>query len=90
MSWGHAVSSDMVHWRNLPVALREVPGNYMVYSGSAVVDWENTSGLCKNPDAIRPSCLIAVYTAAYKDRQTQHIAFSNDRGEPGKIIPAIQ
>jgi len=80
MSWGHAVSSDMVHWQNLPVALREEPGQYMVYSGSAVVDWDNTSGLCKNPDPKDRSCLVAIYTAAYKDRQKQHIAYSNDRG----------
>ena len=37
MSWGHAVSTDLVHWQNLPVALREDPANYMIYSGSAVV-----------------------------------------------------
>ena len=80
MSWGHAVSTDMVHWKNLRVALREDPGNYMIYSGSAVVDWENTSGLCKNPDPNDHSCLIAIYTGAYKNRQKQHIAFSNDRG----------
>jgi fructan beta-fructosidase len=80
MSWGHAVSTDMVHWQNLPVALHEEPGQYMAYSGSAVVDWNNTSGLCKNPDPQDHSCLIAIYTAAYKDRQKQHIAFSNDRG----------
>jgi fructan beta-fructosidase len=80
MSWGHAVSRDLVHWKNLPVALREVPGQYMVYSGSAVVDWNNSSGLCQNPDPQDRSCLVAIYTAAYKDRQKQHIAFSNDRG----------
>ncbi|HEY4661662.1 MAG TPA: glycoside hydrolase family 32 protein, partial [Terriglobales bacterium] len=80
MSWGHAVSTDLVHWQNLPVALHEQPGNYMIYSGSAVVDWNNSSGLCKNPDPDDLSCLIAIYTAAYKDKQKQHIAFSNDRG----------
>jgi len=80
MSWGHAVSPDLVHWQNLPVALHEEPGKYMVYSGSAVVDWNNTSGLCQNPDPQDHSCLIATYTAAYKDRQKQHIAYSNDRG----------
>ncbi len=80
MSWGHAVSTDLVHWQNLPVALHEVPGQYMVYSGSAVVDWNNSSGLCKNPDPQDHSCLIAIYTGAYKDRQKQHMAFSNDRG----------
>ena len=80
MSWGHAVSSDLVHWQNLPVALHEVPGQYMAYSGSAVVDWNNSSGLCRNPDPQDHSCLVAIYTAAYKDRQKQHIAYSNDRG----------
>ncbi len=79
MSWGHAISTDMVHWRNLPVAIPEDP-KYMAYSGSAVVDWNNSSGLCKNPDPQDHSCLIAIYAAAYKDRQKQHIAFSNDRG----------
>jgi fructan beta-fructosidase len=80
MSWGHAVSTDTIHWQHLPIALREEPGNYMVYSGSAVVDWNNSSGLCRNPDTSDHSCLVAIYTAAYKDRQKQHIAFSNDRG----------
>src|SRR5208337_2699862 len=79
MSWGHAVSSDMVHWQHLPLAIPEDP-NYMIYSGSAVVDWNNSSGLCKNPDPQEHSCLIAIYAAAYKDRQKQHIAYSNDRG----------
>ncbi len=46
MSWGHAVSADMLHWKNLPLAIPEVPGQYMIYSGSAVVDWHNASGLC--------------------------------------------
>ena len=79
MSWGHAVSTDMVHWQHLPLAIPEDP-NYMIYSGSAVVDWNNSSGLCKNPDPKDHSCLIAIYAAAYKDRQKQHIAYSNDRG----------
>src|SRR5271167_1154798 len=60
MSWGHAVSSDMVHWQHLPVAIAEDP-KYMAYSGSAVVDWKNSSGLCKDPDAADHSCLIAIY-----------------------------
>src|SRR5664279_400960 len=79
MSWGHAVSTDMVHWTELPVAIPEDP-KYMIFSGSAVVDWNNSSGLCKNADPQDHSCLIAIYAAAYKDRQKQHIAFSNDRG----------
>ena len=43
MSWGHAVSKDLVHWKELPVAIPEL-GDEMVFSGSAVVDYGNTSG----------------------------------------------
>jgi fructan beta-fructosidase len=87
MSWGHAVSEDMVHWQNLPVAIYEVPGDYMIFSGSAAVDWNNTSGLCQNPDAVDRSCLIAIYTAAHEKKQAQHIAYSNDQGRTWKEYP---
>ncbi len=80
MSWGHAVSADMLHWKNLPIAIPEVPGQYMIYSGSAVVDWHNASGLCASAATADPSCLIAIYTAAGKDFQRQNLAYSNDRG----------
>ena len=63
MSWGHAISTDMVHWKHLSLAIPEDP-KYMIYSGSAVVDWNNSSGLCKNPDPKDHSCLIAIYAAA--------------------------
>ena len=78
MSWGHAVSTDMLHWQHLPVALREENG-VMIFSGSAAVDRKNTSGLCK-PTGDDPSCLIAVYTGHGNKRQTQNLAYSNDRG----------
>ena len=52
MSWGHAVSPDLLHWSHLPVALREDQEG-MVFSGSAVVDWTNTSGLARG-DSARP------------------------------------
>lgn len=84
MSWGHAVSADMLHWKHLPVAIPERAGKYMIYSGSAVVDAENVSGLCQAHGNDR-SCLLAVFTAAAKDasgkeHQAQHLAYSNDRG----------
>lgn len=74
MSWGHAVSPDMVHWQHLPVALAEENG-IMIFSGSAVVDRNNSSGFCKGAD-----CMVAIYTGHTPTRQTQNIAFSNDRG----------
>ncbi len=79
MSWGHAVSADLVHWKHLPVALAEENG-VMIFSGSAVVDWNNTSGLCRNPDPKDKSCLVAIYTGHTATNQSQHLAVSNDRG----------
>jgi fructan beta-fructosidase len=78
MSWGHAVSRDMLHWEHLPVALREENG-IMIFSGSAVVDRDNASGFCR-PNGSDRSCLVAIYTGHGHDRQTQNIAYSNDRG----------
>ena len=74
MSWGHAVSRDLLHWEHLPVALPEDDGT-MIFSGSVVVD-RNTSGLC-GPGG---SCLVAIYTGHRPDRQTQNLASSTDRG----------
>lgn len=81
MSWGHAVSPDMVHWKHLPVALPEEDG-MMIYSGSAVVDWKNTSGFGK--DGKPP--MIAIYTGrrVSDGRQFQCIAYSNDKGRTWK------
>lgn len=76
MSWGHAVSRDLLRWEHLPLALREEDG-IMIFSGSAVVDASNTSGLCGNSGA---SCIIAIYTGHTEKRQTQNLAFSHDRG----------
>jgi fructan beta-fructosidase len=75
MSWGHAVSTDLVRWQHLPVALREENG-VMIFSGSAVVDHHNTSGFGK--DGKPP--MVAIYTGHGLGRQTQDIAYSNDRG----------
>jgi fructan beta-fructosidase len=77
MSWGHAVSPDLVRWEHLPVAIPEKDG-VMIFSGSVVVDWKNSSGFGRN--GAPP--LVAVYTG-HREReriQTQDVAFSNDRG----------
>jgi sucrose-6-phosphate hydrolase SacC (GH32 family) len=78
MSWGHAVSTDLLHWKHLPVALREEHG-VMIFSGSVVADPEDTSGLCRARTA-GASCLVAVYTGHGHEKQTQNLAFSTDRG----------
>jgi fructan beta-fructosidase len=83
MHWGHAVSTDMVRWEHLPIALYPDSLGY-IFSGSAVVDWDNTSGFGQNG---KPP-LVAIYTyhepkgekAGRKDYQYQGIAYSNDKG----------
>ena len=78
--WGHAVSRDLVHWQELPMALAPDEHGAM-YSGSAVVDWHNTSGLQSGDDPP----LVALYTADGRSADevrpfTQCLAYSNDRG----------
>ncbi|HKW31211.1 MAG TPA: GH32 C-terminal domain-containing protein [Verrucomicrobiae bacterium] len=76
MSWGHAVSKDLVHWQELPVALYPDEHGTM-WSGSAVVDWNNTAGFQTGKEP----ALAAMFTAAgTPNPATQEIAFSNDRG----------
>ncbi|HXW08217.1 MAG TPA: glycoside hydrolase family 32 protein [Vicinamibacterales bacterium] len=75
MSWGHAVSPDLLHWDHLPVAIPEANG-VMAFSGSAVVDWNNTSGF--GQDGTPP--LVAIYTGHRETNQSQYIAYSNNRG----------
>lgn len=75
MSWGHAVSRDLVYWEELPVALPEEDG-VMIFSGSAVVDWNDTSGFGENGEPP----LVAIYTGHQEGRQDQRIAYSNDNG----------
>lgn len=79
MSWGHAVSRDLVHWQHLPVALKEENG-IMIFSGSAVVDRNNSTGF-GSPD--NPP-LVAIYTGHRENkkeiRQDQRIAYSLDNG----------
>jgi fructan beta-fructosidase len=84
MHWGHATSTDMLHWENKPIALYP-DKNGLIFSGSAVLDENNTSGLGteENPP------LVAIFTyhdmekekAGRIDFQTQGIAYSLDNGE---------
>jgi fructan beta-fructosidase len=85
MSWGHAVSDDLMHWKHLPVAIDEyvdgVGDSVMVFSGSAVADINNTSGFFDKDSA----GLVAVYTSHVHRaknglRQNQSIAYSKDKG----------
>ncbi|MBT8160905.1 MULTISPECIES: glycoside hydrolase family 32 protein [Arthrobacter] len=82
MSWGHAVSSDLIHWSDRPVAI-PCDDQEQIFSGSVVVDEGNTSGF-GGPG--RPP-LVAVYTSAYAEDsphhgvQAQSLAYSLDGGD---------
>ena len=83
MHWGHAVSNDLVHWRNLPIAL--FPDSLgLIFSGSCVVDVNNTSGLGTKEQppvvAIFTQHLMEGEKAGRHDFQTQGIAYSIDKG----------
>jgi fructan beta-fructosidase len=86
MSWGHAVSRDLVRWQHLTIAIPEANG-VMVFSGSAVVDWNNSSGLCTGSTLTDRSCLIAIYTRYTGKEQNQDLAYSNDRGRTWTRYP---
>ena len=84
MHWGHATSTDLIHWRHGPIAL--YPDNLgYIFSGSAVLDVNNSSGLgtVENPP------LVAIFTyhdmagqrAGKENYETQGIAYSLDNGE---------
>jgi sucrose-6-phosphate hydrolase SacC (GH32 family) len=80
MTWGHAISPDMLHWTQLPNAI-EPDELGTIFSGSAVVDWKNTSGFQTGNEKV----LVAFYTSAGDFAPepkpfTQSIAHSNDRG----------
>ncbi len=73
MHWGHAVSKDLVHWQELPIALYPQRFGDWCFSGSAVVDRENTSGFRKGDADV----LVAAYTSTGRGECIVH---SNDRG----------
>lgn len=84
MHWGHATSTDMVHWEHQPIAL--YPDEHgLIFSGSAVVDKNNTSGF--GSEGKTPLVAIFTYhlmegeTAGRTDFQTQGIAYSLDNGK---------
>lgn len=80
MHWGHAVSKDLVSWEELPIAL--APDEHgTIFSGSAVVDWNNSSGFFDQEPG-----LVAIFThhddstGANQIVQCQSLAYSKDNG----------
>lgn len=79
MHWGHAVSRDLVRWEELDIALAP-DENGMIFSGSAVVDWGNTTGFFGEEPG-----LVAIFTHHLEAEgkpsvQTQSLAYSKDQG----------
>jgi fructan beta-fructosidase len=90
MSWGHAVSKDLKTWEELPVALEEYPSadssETMIFSGSVVVDSENTSGFFEPGFK---NGMVAIYTSHVHRgdaglAQHQSLAYSSDKGRTWK------
>ena len=79
ISWGHAASTDLVTWQELPVAIADTD-RLMAFSGSVVVDHDNTGGFAP-PNAATPA-LVAFFTGfdPVTEIQSQHVAYSLDRG----------
>ena len=82
MSWGHATSTDLTHWKEQPLAIA-TDDQQDIFSGSVVVDKDNTSGF---GTAEKPP-MVAIFTSAYKDAspyrglQAQSLAYSLDEGQ---------
>ena len=72
MHWAHSTSRDLIHWEHQPIALRPT-GLGTIFSGSAVIDRNNTAGFGAN-------ALVAIYTAD-GESQKQAIAYSTDGGQ---------
>jgi len=77
MSWGHATSSDLIHWQELPVAI-SFTETHGIFSGSVVVDYFNTSGF----GSLENPAMVAFFTAHQHDglHQSQSLAYSADEG----------
>ena len=88
MHWGHARSRDLVHWEHLPIALYPEDG-YMMFSGSAIIDTKNVTGLKSGPH----DPMLLYYTAAGEPFH-QCLAVSLDGGETfqkrGRVIGHIK
>ena len=77
MSWGHAVSTDLVKWKHLPLAIPEENG-VMIFSGTCIADINNSSWLAETPGQVP---LVAIYTGHIENvNQSQHLAYSLDNG----------
>ncbi|HET6487800.1 MAG TPA: glycoside hydrolase family 32 protein [Spirochaetia bacterium] len=88
MSWGHAISRDLVHWEQIDDALQPDDRLGYIWSGSAVVDWQNTSGLGTGEDPALIACYTSIDPAPQSGKPgVQCIAYSRDRGRSWTKYP---
>lgn len=74
--WGHATSQDLYHWVNQPIAIYPSAPDEGIFSGSAVIDVNNTSGFFPDQD----NGVVAIYTLNTPTAEVQEIAYSRDGG----------
>lgn len=89
MHWGHAISTDLVNWQHLPIAMHPDELGY-IYSGCTIIDWHNTAGFGKE-------AMLGFFTHHNPENsnQSQSIAYSLDKGrtwtkyDKNPILPVI-
>lgn len=94
MTWGHAVSTDLVRWKQLPHAILPY-GNGYIFSGTGVVDHNNSLGLQEGDTktlafmysyAVDTRKHFGVFTPPKENKYYQGLAYSTDRGRTFKLL----
>lgn len=91
VTWGHSVSTDLIHWKELGTAV-SISKLGAPWSGSTVVDWTNTSGFVKDPvkgadGRLKNPALVAMYTNGGGPQPTQSLDYSLDFGRTWTAYP---
>ena len=89
MHWGHAVSRDLMHWEEQPIALKP-EGDLYIFSGSMVFDAKNSSGLAKTAEdgsLIPPLAAFFTSHLVTKHLESQSLALSYDEGQTFTFYP---
>ncbi|MCF0233702.1 MAG: glycoside hydrolase family 32 protein, partial [Thermoguttaceae bacterium] len=83
MTWGHAASPDLLHWTEFGDAIEPDPLG-TIFSGSAAVDWKNTTGFQKDPNGLPPFVCMFTYNGPNMragNPASQGLAYSVDGGK---------
>lgn len=81
--WGHAISTDLLTWKDQPIAVPDTIDG-QAYTGCAVLDRDNSSGLFPNAHGTN---IAALYTRSLPTRQSQYLAFSTNNGQSFEEYP---